>query len=188
MYHDYLLFITHLGANHDSLLGQLANQPEISITNEAITYSSPLDLTTLVTACEQDKQARICMGLVSRNHDLKTKDLYDICKFVYFVGDPSVAMIDLIGERKYHPVEALKHYLHRLQRMSIMSKYTNGCYVTDEDYSDLPKYLKLKKELRYVPPAIVEQKVFISQAFFEEAKLIHEYYSKLIKSRCSKLG
>lgn len=185
MHHDYVLFITHLGARDTAILDALSLMPEVSVCYNEFFFTSPQSLTDLANACNRQKEARIYLGVLRKNINLQTKDLYDLCKFIYFVSNPIDALNHLINIKKYHPNQALNHYKHRLERMCLMSKYTDGILATNDNCDGLSKFLKLKRELHLIKTD-QELTKFISNKILYEAQMIYDYYVPKIKSRCLK--
>lgn len=190
MHHDYLMIATHLGSELGPLLRSMNSHPEITITRKSLVYSTPPDLKALKETCSHYKASRIYGDVLQHNHALRCKEMFDICSYVYYLGDPRRTMTALIKKDNYTPSRALDHYTFRLQRLVAQASQTSKRFLLcwenlhdKETDRNLASFLKLKTPLMFSvegedlqnPPAegaIADKAVMVYTKYLRKLHLI----------------
>lgn len=154
-YRDYLFIVTHLGAPAGPLLRTMNANPDISVSSQQFVYTHPTDLHTLSRICDTGKNARISTDLVVQNHSLRTSLFDNICKFLYFLDDPSRTVARMVRDHRLSPDRVLGNYSFRLQRMALMARNTTQSFLLtwdtldDQHAAELSRFLCLKTPLAF---------------------------------------
>lgn len=155
---EHLFIITHLGSNFSYLDTLLNGNPRVAATHTGFVYTYPLQLKLLNQHFEQlnnvNQFRRIYSDSLVQNHAFACKEMYKLCKFIYFVRPAEPTLSELMAEKTLGPMEADSYYCFRLQRMSEMAKHTpNALLITWNDlatkkaYPLIENYLGLKMPL-----------------------------------------
>ena len=187
MHQDYLLVITHLGAAFGPLVRAFNANSETSLNSTPFFYTSPEDLYILKIICNQTKEARILVDILSFNYRLQSPTLSEVCNFLYYLGDPRRSITSLVQDHKYTLTKAYDYYAFRLQRISSIIKHTpKANLLTWDTLNDdtvskkISSRLHLKNKLYFstesadkIPTAtgaIADKAVAVYEKYFEKIK------------------
>ena len=185
MHHDYVLIISHLGADLKSITNSLDLHPEITVASASMIYSTPPDLIALRSICEKKKVARFYVDSILQNHALRCPALHKTCKFIYFLDKPDISINRIIVDHHYQPEAALAYYAFRLQRIaSMVTETQDAMLVTHEDLNDAPvrmiEYLPLKS--RITPFTANGADKPLDPDLMKKAEEIYKRYAKAVKN------
>ena len=168
-----LLFITHLGAQSDTLYEILNANPRIQMATTHTIYRTPMDAVQLTTTDHKLRTTAAIYGdRVLYNHTFCCDQLCKHCKFVYLIRAAKPTLSALLATGDYTPTSALRYYQFRLRRIMEMGKRTPGAVLLTHDGVEkeglglIEEYLNLKtplqgkslpqEELEEVPSEVVE--------------------------------
>lgn len=189
MRHDYLLIMTHLGADLEDFLKTLGSHPDISLNMAPLTYTSPLSLHSLASSCKQ-KSARIYANPVVLNHSIKDYSVLDYCLCIYYLDEPIPSIFRLVSDFGYSKDGALSYYSFRLQRLAYLAKKTPRAKLItpqmeniNKEISDLlrlsrkPLFKETKND-EVEPESVLDQQAYrVYAKYSERIKVALEYWN-----------
>lgn len=155
MNRDYFLINTHVGARVGPLLRGLLSCQDVAISSTPMSYTSALDLYSLVRMCSHNPATRIVGDIIVYNHSLQTYDLGKVCNFIYYLDEPVPTIARLIQKNNFSVNKALDYYAFRLQRLVETAKYTPKSIILtwgtlDDEHGDrISSMFKLSRPVRF---------------------------------------
>lgn len=121
---EFFIINTHLGSGASILLDSLQANDKIAVIHSSpnFVYKNPLDLIYLANKVKKQKPfTKIIIDKICFNYQMGN-NLYDVCKFIYFIRPPEETLNYIIENKKYTLENALNYYCFRLKRMLEMLK------------------------------------------------------------------
>lgn len=132
-----ILFVcSHAYSGSSGLFNALNRHPRIQGYNfgSKNSYTSPQSLMYLTEQSHKcTNRAAIYMDELLKNHELSTKSVYGICKFIYVLREPEIVLSYLIKQERMKPEFAARGYLFRIRRICEMAKRSDGILLTWND-------------------------------------------------------
>ena len=203
---QYTFIITHYGAGSTVLCRILDQNSKVSALGASgLIYDHPMKLNYLYRHWKKHDNRFIdvahTVDKLVLNHQLASKSFYDICKFIYMIREPKLALPHII-EHGYSPDMAAEYYAFRLRRMCEMSLKTPNAVILSYDqllnekriekFKQIDTMLNLRSPLTpYFTPRKSDQKsllegkiiqnaeepnIKISQHLVDYCQLIYEKY------------
>jgi hypothetical protein len=125
----HVLFITsHLGSGSDVLFNTLAGNPRIQGYRLPQVYTGYPAIENLTKHPHKDEtSASIWMEELIYNFSLATKDLYNVCSFVFLVREAQPTLNEILHfVPSYTQRGAMYYYNYRLRRICAIAKRTPG--------------------------------------------------------------
>ena len=152
-----LIIVSHLGSGGDYFCSILNENERIQIFSESISFDHPSLLSNLFSKKHKKLDESAIYGFLNiYNKDFSCKSLFDCCKFIYLIREPSDSF-DLIYENNKYPLGIFNYYCFRLRRIYEMARNTPGAVLINyqsladkKDLSVIKKYLFLKEDLKYL--------------------------------------
>lgn len=118
----YLLIATHFGSGASMLCSSLSQHPYVGRMYTKGVYKHPTDL--------QKTTGKIHFDKVVLNHQIESRSILNICKFIYVIREARPSLLSIKG---YTPANAVDYYCFRLRRLCEMAKKTGGLLLTFDD-------------------------------------------------------
>jgi hypothetical protein len=151
--------VSHLGSGSSDLIDILNGNPKCTIQNSSVKYSGPSDLEWLFASPHKCRDSSAIYGdHLLYNSSLSSKNLYERCKFIYFIRPARASLNEISmmkGETGLEGRFAARYYCFRLRRICEMARKTIGSLLLTWDdlasgkaFPSIEEYLGLKTQLR----------------------------------------
>lgn len=186
-----LLLCSHLNSGVDNLFSVLNQHPRIQGIQNKLPYISPLNL-EIVTSHKHkfENSASIYMDVLNFNFEFLNRQLYNLCKFIYVIGEPKDTLNSLVAQNLYKPLQATRYYCFRLRRICEMARKTPGAvFLTKNNLINgvghelIQEYLKLKTPIESIQLEKSTTPDLISSDLLQEANDSYEYYLYYLKNQ-----
>ncbi|MHA2043212.1 MAG: hypothetical protein ACW99G_00375 [Candidatus Thorarchaeota archaeon] len=164
---------SHLYSGSSTLVEILNDNSRIQIHKSDLLYDHPTVLNHLYALGHKwETTASVYGDHLLNNTSFSCKELYPLCKFIYFVRHPDEALGEIVANKpKYTWETAARYYCFRLRRICEMATKTPGAiFLTRENIKEglepISEYLNLKDPLvlkeypeeksEYIPSDILE--------------------------------
>ncbi len=179
--------VSHFGSGSSGLVAILNQNPKISVHCSEMMYQHPFNLENLTSL--EHKSTHPSMSLYGDhlllNTDFACEKLYDMCKFIYIMGEPTTAILD-----KYDEKNAFPYYSFRLRRIYEMAQRTPGAvFLTSDDINPsgfklIEEYLELEQPLMGRPLKQNQELLELKNESEEECYPNHLALCKLLDLKC----
>lgn len=180
-----LFIISHIGSGTDVLFNTLADNPRIQGCRLPLVYTGYPAIESLTKQPHKyETSASIWMEELLFNFSLASKDLYELCSFVFLVREAEPSLNETLKTDwlpfQYSQRGAMYYYKYRLRRICEIAKRTPGAVLlTWEDLvsgKGLPlmeEYLNLKTPLK-LKGRDWDSKNIVETKYVEEAQRSYE--------------
>lgn len=183
----FVFVASHLGSEHLKLVNILNTHSQIQIQNTNSIYLNPISLESAFSLKHKlDNSSAIYGDCLLINPQLQTKNLYSICKFIYFINTARSSLNRIVSILKIRPQFAANYYCYRLRRLYEMSKSNEGVLVTPQNLQESLE--KIKNYLDLLTPICGEwstsedQDDLIPNDIIKKCEDRYEYYLYKMKN------
>ena len=182
----FVFVISHLGSDYLSLIDSLNNHPQIQIYDTNSFYNSPISLEPILNLEHKLPNSSAIYGdCINKNINLQTKELYLICKFIYLIDPPKLALNKIIHFEKVDHLYAMRYYTYRLRRIYEIAKEASGVLVNTQKFKEslkeISQYLELSEECKGEFVTVPTENI-VSFETLKHCEERYEYYLYKINS------
>ena len=153
----FVFVVSHLGSSSGEFVNILNSHPNIEIQNTGFIYTSPLSLEPVLKLPHKLLNSGAIYGdHLLKNFNLQTKNLYPICKFIYYISPAKPSINSICSTVGINFDGAFRYYCYRLRRIYEMIKDCPGVFITDQiaekSLENVQSYLDLIEPFHYEWP------------------------------------